>query len=348
MSVSSRPGFPNGTFGWLVIVVVCGLTVISAVGVGIGGEAGHSPSGGPRTAHGVTSAPHGKGQAPTASATAPSHCQGGSTHGGCEASPASSFIPYVEKTFVEANGTSVPGNFLAANGLEPKDVAYVSANGMIYSVDYGSASLSIINPATNKVVGGIQLAFGLSAVTYDPALGELFVSDGVGVVVVNVTTNTVVTNITTQDGAWGVAYDPVTYTVYVADYDTANVSVISTATNSVTATVPVGPYPVGVTYDSGQGEIFVGDIGPSAPGVTIINATTNEVVDTVYLGMDPDYVLYDPLDGDVYVANLYTITVLNGTTDAVVVNFTMNGFAGEFTFDSGKGEIFASIRYPGT
>ena len=47
-----------------------------------------------------------------------------------------------------------------------------------------------------------------------------------------------------------VAVDPVTNTIYVANQDTYNVTVIDGATNSVTATVSAGSFPCCLLYTS--------------------------------------------------------------------------------------------------
>jgi YVTN family beta-propeller protein len=254
-----------------------------------------------------------------------------------------STVPKVSDTLVLFNNTLVPGNYLAGNGLDPKDAAYDPVNGMLYIAEYGTSNLSIVDPATNLVVGSIPVGGVLAGITYDSGTNELFVSGGgLGLSVIDPTTNTIVATVATSEGPWGLAYDSGAHEVFVADYFSANVSVFSDVTNSLVATIPVGDYPVGVTYDPVLGEIFVGDYSPGQPGVSVINDTSNTVVATISLINDPEYVLYDPLNEDVYVSNLYNLTVLSASTYAVVVNYTLDGFVEEFAFDSGTDQIFAS------
>ncbi|MGA7922768.1 MAG: hypothetical protein WCA77_02195, partial [Thermoplasmata archaeon] len=52
-------------------------------------------------------------------------------------------------------------------------------------------------------------------------------------------------------------YDPANQKEYVTDEDSDSVSVISTATDAVVDSIPVGEDPVGIVYDSCQNEIFV-------------------------------------------------------------------------------------------
>jgi YVTN family beta-propeller protein len=260
----------------------------------------------------------------------------------CSNPPAISTFPRTASTFVFANDTLVPGNLLAGAGLEPDQVAFDPANGMLYVLEYGSSDLTVINPATNTVIGTISIGGANYGMVLDPAKGELFLSDfGGGTAVVNITTGTVVATVATQSGSWGMAYDSGTHEIFVSDYFTGNVSVISDASNSVVTTISVGAYPVGVTYDPLNGEIFVVCISGATPGVYIVNDTSNTVVGTVPLDNNPDVDLFDPTNGDVYVSTALNVTVLSGSTHAVVVNTTLRGYVEGFAYDSGKNEMFA-------
>jgi YVTN family beta-propeller protein len=267
-----------------------------------------------------------------------------STGGARAEHPSLSTVPRTTSTVVLFNNSTVAGNFLAGDGLNPIDVAYDSANGMIYIVEEGTGILSRVDPTTDAVVGTIVLPGDPDGITFDPTNGELYIANGEnGVNVVNPTLNRVVANISTSFETWGVAYDGGTNQIFATDFEDGNVSVISVATNSVIATIPVGAYPTGATYDPAQGEVFIADSSSSTPGVSVINDTTETVVATVSLGNFPEYVLFDPLTDDVYVTNVDTVTVLSGTTNSIVVNFTLDGSGNGFVFDSGRGEVFMSV-----
>ena len=89
----------------------------------------------------------------------------------------------------------------------------------------------------------------------------------------------------------GVAYDSAKGEVFVANDDSATVSVISDSTNAVVATVPVGSIPEGLAYDSGKGEVFVTNLGSNT--VSVISDSTNAVVVIVPVGSFPNGVAYD-------------------------------------------------------
>ncbi len=110
--------------------------------------------------------------------------------------------------------------------------------------------------------------------------------------------------------------------MYVANAGSFTVSVISCANNDVVANVSVGVYPVGVAYDSGEGEIFVVDDGYSSNTtynniVSVISDANNTVTKTVFVGVDPAGAAYDSSKGEVFVANSYVVDKGNSTVSII-------------------------------
>ena len=72
----------------------------------------------------------------------------------------------------------------------------------------------------------------------------------------------------------GIAVTPDGTKVYVTNWGSTNVSVINTATNTVTATVDVGTTPIGVAVSPDGTKVYV--TNPSSNNVSVINTTTNQ------------------------------------------------------------------------
>ena len=91
------------------------------------------------------------------------------------------------------------------------------------------------------------------------------------------------------------------------------VSVINPATNTVIATIPVGPQPGGVAVNPtgpNAGDIDVANIGSDT--VSVINPATNTVIATIAVGSQPSSVAVNPIGpdaGDIYVTNSQDDTV---------------------------------------
>ncbi|OWG27523.1 hypothetical protein B9D92_21590 [Mycobacterium tuberculosis] len=99
------------------------------------------------------------------------------------------------------------------------------------SPNFGSGTVSVINPATNTVTGSpITIGNGPSGVAVSPVTGLVFVTnfDSNTVSVIDPTTNTVTGSpITVGTAPTGVAVNPVTGEVYVTNFAGDTVSVIS-------------------------------------------------------------------------------------------------------------------------
>jgi len=102
---------------------------------------------------------------------------------------------------------------------------------------------------------------------------------------------------------------------YGENYGT--VTVINTATNKVTATVPVGSYPVGVAVTPDRTKVYVANTDSDT--VSVIDTATNTVISTVDVGSVPSGVAINPDGTKVYVTNYYsnTASVIDTDTDTV-------------------------------
>ena len=90
---------------------------------------------------------------------------------------------------------------------------------------------------------------------------------------------------------------------YITNSDDNTVSVIDTATNNVTATVPVGTYPCGVAVTPDGTKVYVANNGSNT--VSVIDTATNNVTATVPVGSYPRGVAVTPDGTKVYVANKF-------------------------------------------
>ena len=88
---------------------------------------------------------------------------------------------------------------------------------------------------------------------------------------------------------------------YVTNSEDNTVSVIDTATNTVTATVPVGSYPWGVAVSPDGTKVYVANEGSNT--VSVIDTATNTVTATVDVGINPLGVAVSPDGTKVYVTN---------------------------------------------
>jgi len=110
---------------------------------------------------------------------------------------------------------------------------------------------------------------------------------------------------------------------YVANSSGNSVSVINTATNTVTTTIPVGLSPVGVVFSPDRSRAYAANSGDGT--VSVINTASNAVVATVTLasGASPFKLAITPDGKSLYVADLGSsavsvINTANNTVSAVI------------------------------
>ena len=101
---------------------------------------------------------------------------------------------------------------------------------------------------------------------------------------------------------------------YVTLVNDDAVAVISTSTNQVTQTIPVGDRPRGIAISPDGTEAYVVNAGDN--NVSVIDTVTKSVVATIAVGREPQGVAFAPDGTTAYVTNIKddTVSVLNTAT----------------------------------
>jgi YVTN family beta-propeller protein len=156
--------------------------------------------------------------------------------------------------------------------------------------------------------------------TYDPSNKLVYASGGPNVLVIDGTTNKVVKSL--PGGGYGILYDPANRNVY---YESAGISVVNPATNTVTKTLNTGglifnPFTPSLTYNSFNGDLYVmgtmhlpGNGGHNSNTTVLVFSSQNKLVANLTLTQTFtsffDSILYDPANHNVYVTDQYTGTL---------------------------------------
>jgi YVTN family beta-propeller protein len=198
-------------------------------------------------------------------------------------------------------------------GTNPYAVAVNPTTNKIYVANYGSASVTVVDGATNTTV---VVATGTNpyAVAVNPVTNKIYVANygSANVTVIDGATNTT-TAVAAGTGPYAVAVNPVTNRIYVANYWSNNVTVIDGATNA-TATVAAGVNPYAVAVNPITNKIYVANYGSNS--VTVIDGATNAIT-TVGVGSVPWGVAVNPVTNKIYVVNSQSnnVTVMDGATN---------------------------------
>jgi YVTN family beta-propeller protein len=265
----------------------------------------------------------------------------------------------VNHTLVIFNNSLLPGNFpvpLDSVAGSASSLAYDNLSGEIYVGDFGD-SISVISDSTNKVVDLFEpfaTTQYLTSIVYDYKNNEIFTqytgTPGT-IAVTSAATNTLVTTITVGDvseyNTNGLAYDSGLGEVFASNGGSGNVSVISTATNKVVASINIpGGVPYALGYDPGTHQVFVANdtSGFYDDNVSVINDSSNTVVKIIDVGIYPDAFAYDGGKGEMFVANEYsaTVSVINDTTDAVLTAVGVAAVPKAMAYDPAQHEVFVT------
>jgi len=105
---------------------------------------------------------------------------------------------------------------------------------------------------------------------------------------------------------------------YIANYGSNDVSVLDTATGTVTATVPVGRNPYGVSVNSAGTRVYVSNSDQDS--VSVLDTATNSVIASIPVGDLPLGVATNAAGTRLYVANTLdgSVSVIDTATNTVI------------------------------
>ncbi len=232
-----------------------------------------------------------------------------------------------------ATNTVVNAIYTGASS-NPTAVAVSSNGSRVYSLNYGTSSLSTIDAVTNTVLNTMIVGTEEDDIALNPsgtlAYVTVFRSDSVSVV--DLATNTVVNTISLGTGSpAGVAINPQGTLAYVTDSNYGTVNVINVATNTVVNTIPVGSGPQGVAINP-QGTLAY---------VANYNSGTVSVLSTY------PYITINPALGE---TSLVSSNSVADQGQPETITYTINGGTPPYTYNfivsnSVNGNIIADALY---
>lgn len=112
---------------------------------------------------------------------------------------------------------------------------------------------------------------------------------------------------------------------YVSNLRGGSVSVVDTATNAVSATIPTDDSPYGVATDPSGTRVFVSDVGSNQ--VSVIDTTTNAVTATIAVGAYPAGLATTPSGDRLYVTSYLgdSVSVIDTSTQTVTATIPVSG-----------------------
>lgn len=237
----------------------------------------------------------------------------------------------------------------------PFGVTYDPVNGYVYVSNFGSSSVSILDPANNQVVASVSLGIGVEGMVCD-ALGNVYVGSGSAVAVISGKTNSVISTVSIPNAVGNpVAYDSQNRLVYSPSSVNSSLYAINETAIVSTLTLP-GLVATQGAYDGGTGQVWITSIVQynHPENISRINGTTNAIVGSAQPTEPPSQMVYVPVTRAMYGAgewgNLTVISDLTNQDLAVLhLNDNRNGarLGGE-AYDPQNGNLYVTDRLSGT
>jgi YVTN family beta-propeller protein len=146
----------------------------------------------------------------------------------------------------------------------------------------------------------------------------------------------------------GIVVSPDSRFVYVANWDSDTVSVISAERKKVVFTIPVGNCPTSVAVSPDGRNVYVANYCDNT--VSVIDINYHKVVATISVGNSPEWVAVSPVtkNSQIYVANYGdgTISVIDGVTNQVSGNpIAVGGLPEELRFTPNADSVYLVSAY---
>lgn len=160
-------------------------------------------------------------------------------------------------------------------GLYPHSLA-LSGNGILYSANLGSGTVSVINTTKNTTVDTINGFASPDFIALGAGYAYVADSNSSSVSIINTMNNKVVNSIMVGDFPWAIALDGMGH-AYVTNWYGSTVSVINTTTNTVTKIIATRSFPTGVAIENGL--VYVTNL--ESGSVSVIPVSTNKVANVI-------------------------------------------------------------------
>lgn len=205
----------------------------------------------------------------------------------------------------------------------------IHPNGtFIYTANDAPPSVSIIDAATNTVVGSIPTSVGPGAfdMIINPAGTRLYISNITSgfVTVVDTTTNTIVTDIFVLPNLGPISITPDGSTVYVSNFS-GGVFPINTATNNVLPVIPTGFFPGKMSITPNGKKAFVPIF--SSNNILVFDLPSQTLTNNISVlpSLGPYGTSILPNSTTLFVANITSnsVTEINIATESVTTTYSL-------------------------
>ncbi len=233
------------------------------------------------------------------------------------------------------------------------EMAIDESSGNVYVA--GSTSIEVFNGKTQAFTKHIKVGVPVFYIVYDKGSGNLFFTNGLqSVFEVDTRTGTVLRQASVGNGAEGLAIDLSSRELFVADYISGSISVLTASTLALVKTItlpsPCNPSQIALNQrthllysTTGVNAIDVVDTAADtfARRVTVAPVASLNANSTFAIALDEVTNMVFVLTG-----HGTTVTQVDGYSDAVVGRLSVGGSAAyELAANQAKGELYVTVYH---
>ena len=201
-------------------------------------------------------------------------------------------------------------------------LCYNPTNNKVYCANSGSASVTVIDGATNAVLATAAASGWPCALCYNATTNKIYcASDSWNLTVIDGATNSVVADFAAGDRPCALCYNATDNKVYSANRGGNYVTVIDGATDGVITVVHADTTPIALSYDPAGDKVYCAN--QTSGNVTVIDGATDVALGAIEVGAGPLDLALNPAQNRVYVANFdgSSISVLRDSAGGVEEDF---------------------------
>jgi hypothetical protein len=237
--------------------------------------------------------------------------------------------------------------------VTPGEMALDPASGDVYVAGTnvaGADSIEVFNGTTQSFTRLMNAGVPIRYILFDSVTGDLLLTANNDVYQFDPGTGTMLRNATVGNLADGMAIDTSTGEVYVADYLSCSVVVLTTASLESVTTIhlPAPCYPSQMALDQQARSLY---IASGSNTVDIVNTVSNTFERSITVAADSTNATFaialQEGTGNVFTLTEpgTTVTQIDGSTGSVVGRFQLTSVAYEMAVDQATGELYVSAYH---
>ena len=233
----------------------------------------------------------------------------------------------------------------------PLSMVYDSHDDRLYMGSLKEDSLSVIDPATHRVVSRLQVGRYPSRLCYNPTANKVYCRTGYrgdSVAVVDCSTDSVLAHIWVgwvEDPFSTTCCNPVGNKVYATSFVTGSVAVIDGAGDTLLGSLSVGDYPTALAYNPLDNKLYCAVFEDEE--IAVFDAGPDTLLRLIEVGSEPMAIGYNPVSNKIYSGNAHgDIDIIDCQTDTVLASLDP-GISDPmfFLFDSVDNRVFCFPDY---